>query len=77
MGLSQPRITLPSAQQDIIVVVDRSDSMPINIESYSKEWIQSLEAELGSGDTKAVISVATDVMAEQMLWTSPLVASKQ
>ena len=53
MGLSQPRLTLPSSQQDVIVVVDRSDSMPLNIESYATEWIQSLESELNGGDTKA------------------------
>ena len=71
MGLTQPRITLPSSQQDLIVVVDRSDSMPNKVEAYSTEWIQSLESDLKTGDRKAVMSIATDMMAEQMLGTTP------
>ena len=71
MGLAQPRVTLPSSQQDVIVVVDRSDSMPTDIESYTTEWIHSLETELGSTDTKGVLSIATGTKIDQPLSTIP------
>ena len=29
--------------------------MPMNIESYATEWIQTLESEMNSGDTKGVV----------------------
>ena len=71
MGLTEPQITAPTTQQDILIVVDRSDSMPSSTETYATEWIQTLEGQLNPFDRFGVISVATNTQTDQRLGSDP------
>ncbi len=71
LGLVNPSCTVPTTQQNIIVVVDRSDSMPRNVDDMATETIQELEKSLGQGDNLAVLSVAQTVILDKALNQTP------
>ena len=71
LGISNPSCTVPTTEQDIVVVVDRSDSMPSTIEQSTMETIQLLQQGLSPNDGFAVLSVATESQIDKPLTNDP------
>ena len=71
LGISNPSCTVPTTDQDIVVVVDRSDSMPSTIEQSTMETIQQLQQGLSPNDGFAVLSVATESQIDKPLTNDP------
>ncbi len=67
LGLVNPSCTVPTIQQNIVVVVDRSDSMPSKVDAVATETIQELETSLGPSDNLAVLSVAQSASLDKPL----------
>ena len=77
LGIGNPVLQFPSTSQDVIVVVDRSDSMPSSITKDANEWIQNIESRLSNQDRLAVISVASTVQINKSLSSESFVGFDQ
>ena len=66
LAVSQPRINLEKKGGVIVVVADRSMSMPPGFKEKEKEIIGILEKEKGTRDRVAVVGFAEDIYLEKM-----------
>ena len=66
-ALTDPSCVLQYKGIDIIVLVDRSNSMPVETETRAKELIQILEKEMQAGDRMSVVSFAQNVHIDEPL----------
>ncbi len=64
VALAQPEWRLRSDGRDVVVVVDRSRSMPPGSLDAAKELIRLLEVERGPGDRVGVVSFGRDARVE-------------
>lgn len=67
VALAQPEWRLRSAGRDVVVVVDRSRSMPPGSLEQATELIRLLERERGPGDRLGVVSFGRDARVEAPL----------
>lgn len=67
LALAQPEWRLDSAGRDVVVVVDRSRSMPPGSLDRATELIRLVEQERGPGDRVGVVSFGRDVRLEAPL----------
>ena len=58
-------IRLPSRAGTVVVVADRSQSMPLNSEAMQKETIDLVQSAMGSNSNLAVVSFGRDAAVEQ------------
>ena len=65
LAMSGPSIILPLRQADVVVVVDRSKSMPPNALDAHKEAVDLVQAQMGRRDRLAVISFGGSPAVEQ------------
>ncbi|WNG30418.1 VWA domain-containing protein [Cystobacter fuscus] len=66
-ALSGPEWVLRHAGSDVVVVVDRSRSMPADAGRLASEWVGLLEQQRGAGDRVGVISFGREARVEQPL----------
>lgn len=67
LSLTGPRIDLGGRGIDVIVVVDRSRSMPRDSHERIRELIQNLENNRGSGDRVGIVTFGGEAHVEQVL----------
>ncbi len=67
LALAQPRLTTRDAGSDLVVVVDRSRSMPPRALAQAEELIRLLEPQRGDGDRLGVISFGREPRVEMPL----------
>ncbi len=67
LALSQPEITWTSGGSDVVVVVDRSKSMPPRSEATAEELIRLLEPQRHTADRLGVIGFGRDARVELAL----------
>lgn len=63
-ALAGVALRLPSRNGTVVVVADRSLSMPANSEAQQKEWIDLVQKHASSDDRLAVVSFGQDVLLE-------------
>ena len=66
-ALTEPSCVLQYKGIDVVVLVDRSNSMPAETEDRAKELIQILEKEMQPGDRMSVVSFAQNVHIDEPL----------
>ncbi|MET0404356.1 MAG: VWA domain-containing protein [Cystobacter sp.] len=66
-ALSGPSWVLRRAGSDVVVVVDRSRSMPADTGRLASEWVGLLEGERGEGDRVGVLAFGREARVEQPL----------
>ncbi|MCY1019804.1 VWA domain-containing protein [Pyxidicoccus sp. MSG2] len=69
-ALSGPELRLADAGSDVVVVVDRSASMPRDVDRTAQELITLLEAQRRPGDRVGVITFGREPRVEQSLSTA-------
>lgn len=62
LAMAQPALRLPDRHGYVVVVADRSESMPNNSEDEQLEIIKTLHSEMGSSDRLAVVSFGDRVI---------------
>lgn len=67
LALARPELRLRSAGSDVVVIVDRSKSMPPRSEAAAEEIIRLLEPQRRAGDRLGVISFGRDPRVEMPL----------
>ncbi|MBI3182379.1 MAG: VWA domain-containing protein [Myxococcales bacterium] len=67
LALSQPELSLRSAGSDVVVVVDRSKSMPPGSEARAEELIRLLESQRRPGDRIGVVAFGREAKVEAAL----------
>jgi uncharacterized membrane protein len=67
LALARPELTFKSAGSDLIVVVDRSKSMPPRSEAQIEELLKLLEPQRNSGDRLGVVSFGRQAHVEMPL----------
>src|SRR4051812_20590405 len=67
LALSRPEIDFKSGGSDVVVVVDRSRSMPPRSESTAEELIRLLEPQRRPGDRLGVVAFGRDARVEMAL----------
>lgn len=67
LALARPEYRLRSAGSDVVVVVDRSRSMPPGSEGTAEELVRLLEPQRGPGDRLGVISFGREARVELAL----------
>jgi uncharacterized membrane protein len=70
MALAGPELLLRHAGSDVVVVVDRSRSMPLDSDRVALELVRLLEAQRRPGDRLGVISFGREARVEQPLSTT-------
>ena len=65
LALAQLAIRLPDRAGTVVVVADRSDSMPANTEAVEKEIISLLHKSMGPRDQLGVVAFGRDAAVEQ------------
>jgi uncharacterized membrane protein len=66
-ALAGPELVLRQAGSDVVVVVDRSRSMPLDADRVALELVKLLEAQRRPGDRLGVISFGREARVEQPL----------
>ena len=66
-ALSSPSCSMSSKGIDVVVVIDRSSSMPGDVDRRASEIISLLEEKQQNGDRIAVISITKDAVIEKNL----------
>lgn len=69
-ALAGPELRLRNAGRDVVVVVDRSSSMPADAGRAASEWVGLLESQRRPGDRLGVISFGREARVEQPLSAS-------
>ena len=67
VALSGPRLNVSGRGIDVVVVVDRSRSMPAGSPERTRELIHNLESSRSSGDRLAIVTFANQAQIEQLL----------
>ncbi|MBS1153690.1 MAG: hypothetical protein H6Q89_5388, partial [Myxococcaceae bacterium] len=67
LALARPEVTWKSGGSDVVVVVDRSKSMPPRSEASAEELIRLLEPQRRPGDRLGVVSFGRDARVEMAL----------
>lgn len=67
LALARPEWTLRSAGSDVVVVVDRSRSMPAGSLASAEELVKLLEGQRGTGDRLGVVSFGREAAVDQPL----------
>ncbi|MEM7680792.1 MAG: VWA domain-containing protein [Planctomycetota bacterium] len=65
LAMSEPRMVLPEQAGTVVVVVDRSASMPIDAEARQLEILELLHASMSPDDRLAVVAFGERVAMEQ------------
>ena len=66
LALSAPYLQTSSTGRDLVVVVDRSRSMPLDSEASVEEVIRLVEEERSDGDRVAVVSFGSESSIERV-----------
>ncbi|MCP3139205.1 VWA domain-containing protein [Pyxidicoccus xibeiensis] len=69
-ALSGPELRLGTAGSDVVVVVDRSASMPRDVDRTAQELVTLLEAQRRPGDRVGVVTFGREARVEQSLSAS-------
>ncbi|MFP2933670.1 vWA domain-containing protein, partial [Pyxidicoccus sp. 3LG] len=69
-ALSGPELRLGNAGSDVVVVVDRSASMPRDVDRTAQELVTLLEAQRRPGDRVGVVTFGREARVEQPLSAS-------
>src|SRR6185369_2245215 len=67
VALSRPELVWKSAGSDLILVIDRSKSMPPRSESSVEELVKLLEPQRKNGDRLGVVSFGREARVEMPL----------
>lgn len=67
LALARPEYELREAGSDVVVVVDRSRSMPARAEAAATELVHLLEPQRGGGDRLGVVSFGRDARVDMPL----------
>ena len=65
LAMAQPAIKLPDRAGTVVVVADRSDSMPAGAGAAAKEAVDLIQRGMGARDQLAVVSFGQQVAVEQ------------
>lgn len=65
LALCGPRVTQPDRTGTVVVVADRSRSMPVNVEARQREAIELLQKNMQGRDKLAVVSFGQRVVVER------------
>src|SRR5262249_14514024 len=65
LALAGLAVRLPSRAGTVVVVADRSESMPGNAEVEQKRMIEEIQKQMGPDDRLAVVSFGRDVVVER------------
>lgn len=65
LAMTNPSVLIPSRKGTVVVVADRSSSMPTSVNSMHKEAVELIQSKMSYGDRLAVVSFGQNAMIDQ------------